>query len=789
MSWPLNLAAAALLSAGAVIDDCRYAHERDAQARWVPMKGTAQVSITNVAGESVLRLPCNFAGNPVERASWDRKVQLDLTTCRGIQFRLWCPDLSPVARFTLYFGSGDGWYVAGFSPEKTNTWNVVTIDKAQTSTEGKPAGWGQITTIRISAWRGKDADTELLLADLRTADALGDDTTVAVIRAESAVRRSPDEMQGIVHYTETVTEHLAALGIRYALVSDLDVTAERLKLASLVVLPHNPWMPENAVDELVNYIKNGGKLLAFYSVPAKLRDLLGLQGGEHVRAKYTGNFSTIRFHAGALPGAPKLVGQRSWNIHAFRPADGGCRVLADWLDAAGQPTGYAAVLGSTNGLVMTHVLLSDDPLNKQRMLLAMVGYLVPEVWRKAVDARIARIGPLTVAATTEQEAQAIEAARKARELAVKLAADGKFPEAMDAAITAQRHAQRAFCLAKRPEPGEFRAFWCHSAFGVEGMEWDEAIRRLAQNGFTAILPNMLWGGVAFYESKVLPVAKQVSERGDQIAKCLAAAKKYGIQVHVWKVNWNLGQYASAAFAEKMRAQKRLQVSLRGKEEPWLCPSHPENQKLEIEAMVEVARNYDVDGIHFDYIRYPGSDHCFCEGCRERFEQAVGMALPAWPKDVLAGGPLRQKWLDWRRSNIDTVVRAVSEQARAIKPKIKISAAVFRQWNTDRDTVGQDWKLWCDNGWLDFVCPMNYTASNATFENWVAQQVQWAGRAGCYPGIGVSASRSRLTVEQVIEQIKITRKHRTGGFVLFNYGVAESRELLPLLGLGITAPAK
>lgn len=781
------LAAAVQLLNSAMIDDGRYPNDAAAQQNWLPMKGTAPVTITNLAGRTVLRLPCNFAGTTIERASWDRKVKLDMTACRGVRFQLWCGDISPISHFSLYFESGNGWYAASFFPEKTNAWNTITIDKATTKPEGRPSGWAEIKTIRLSAWRAKGANTELWLSDLMLADALGENAVVAVIRGESAAQRSAEEAQSVAQYTEAVTEQLRALNIGCAVISDLDVTGERLKSAKLVVLPHNPQMPENLADELVKYAKAGGKLLVFYSVPGKLRDVLQVQGGEHVRAKYTGNFSAIRFHPGSLPGAPKLVGQRSWNIHALKPAGGGCRVFAEWLDANGKPTGHAAVLGSTNGLVMTHVLLSDDASNKRRMLLAMVGYLVPEVWRKAVETTIARIGPLTATPSNEREARALEAARTARESALKLVAEGKFPDAMDAAATAQQQAQRAFCLAQRPEPGEFRAFWCHSAFGVEGMEWDEAIRRLAANGFTAIFPNMLWGGAAFYESQVLPVAKEVPERGDQLAKCLAAAKKHGIQVHVWKVNWNLGRYAPTEFVEKMRKEGRLQISSRGKEETWLCPSHPENQKLEVEAMLEVARRYDVDGLHFDYIRYPSSGYCFCAGCRQRFQQVIATPLPNWPREVLEEGPLRQKWLDWRRSNINTVVQAVSEQARAIKPKIKISAAVFRQWNTDRDNVGQDWKLWCDNSWLDFVCPMDYTMSNAGFENWVTQQVQWAGRAGCYPGIGVSASRSKLSVEQVIEQIKITRKHRTGGFILFNYGPAESRELLPLLGLGITAP--
>jgi uncharacterized lipoprotein YddW (UPF0748 family) len=202
-------------------------------------------------------------------------------------------------------------------------------------------------------------------------------------------------------------------------------------------------------------------------------------------------------------------------------------------------------------------------------------------------------------------------------------------------------------------------------------------------------------------------------------------------------------------------------------------------------MVELARKYAIDGIHFDYIRYPDGEHCFCAGCKERFQQVVGAPIQNWPKDARANGALRQQWLDWRRSNITAVVQAVSQQARAVRPGIKISAAVFPQWNTDRDAVGQDWKLWCEKGYLDFVCPMDYTPSDRRFENMVKQQVQWAGPTPCYPGIGVSASSSSFGVDRTIDQIAITRNHQTRGFVIFNYGVNESRELLPQLGLGIT----
>jgi uncharacterized lipoprotein YddW (UPF0748 family) len=382
--------------------------------------------------------------------------------------------------------------------------------------------------------------------------------------------------------------------------------------------------------------------------------------------------------------------------------------------------------------------------------------------------------------------EAVATARSLRDNAKQCLSRRQFPQAMEEAASAHQHMVEAFCLVQEPLPGEFRAFWCHSAFGVEGMSWDEAIHRLADSGVTAILPNMLWGGAAFYASRVLPTAPSALGQEDQLALCLAACRKYGVQLHVWKVNWNLGHTAPAGFVAQMRREARLQADDEGRRQLWLCPSHPANQQLEIDSMVELVRNYPVDGIHFDYIRYPDAEHCYCAGCRERFQRATGISAQPWPKAVLADGAARQQWLNWRRSNITVVVKAVSEQVRALNPKIKISAAVFSTWTTDRDSIAQDWKFWCDRGYLDFVCPMDYTSSNGNFENLVAKQMDWAGRTPCYPGIGASATVPRLDPDQVIEQINVTRRHHTGGFVIFNYALTESEELLPMLGLGITA---
>jgi uncharacterized lipoprotein YddW (UPF0748 family) len=501
-----------------------------------------------------------------------------------------------------------------------------------------------------------------------------------------------------------------------------------------------------------------------------------------------------------LEGLPNITRQVSWNIQEALPIKEHSYVAAWWYSDNGQPTGKPAIIVSNNCIYLTHVLLPDDRANKLQLLLAMVGKLVPELRGQAASAcieRIGRFGPYEnydtaygsikeCGSSLSDALSVLQSAHERRKEGMVLLSEWKFSQAILAANEAQKSMIDAYCLIQKPLLKEHRAFWCHSAFGVESMDWDHAIKALAENGFTAILPNMLWGGVAFYKSDVLPVSPAVAEKGDQISLCVTACRKYGIQCHIWKVNYNMGWATNEAFIAQMKAQNRTQVNYDGSSNNrWLCPSHPENQKLEIESMLEVARKYDVDGLHFDYIRYPGSEGCFCNGCRTRFEEAIGRKINNWPSDVRNNENLAQEWLDFRRQQITTVVAAIADRAKKIRPSIKISAAVFRNWPVDRNSVGQDWKLWCDRGYLDFVCPMDYTPSSSQFKSMVEQQLAWAGKIPCYPGIGLSTWSDSTDICKLIEQIKITRQLSTGGFTVFNYGPTEATQILPLLGKGMT----
>jgi hypothetical protein len=249
---------------------------------------------------------------------------------------------------------------------------------------------------------------------------------------------------------------------------------------------------------------------------------------------------------------------------------------------------------------------------------------------------------------------------------------------------------------------------------------------------------------------------------------------------VWRINWALWRTPEELLSQ-LDAAGRLQRNSkgqRGKDDPevkvdWLCPSNPENRKLEKEAMLELVRNYDVAGVQFDYMRYPGGDYCFCDGCKERFQQTQGVKVGKWPDDVRAGGPLAEKWQQWRRGLITSLAQEISDAAHALKPDICVSLAAWPDIDAGREWYGQDWVSWAREGTLDFVCPMDYTTDDEHLVGLLGRQVaEVKGAIPVYAGLGAFEMKSDA---QLISQIEVARAEGADGFVAFAYGSDPSAE--------------
>ena len=806
----LTLLAAAGLCAAAesiVIDSFDYADADAAGKVWTPVLDLLRVpemppvTVAERAAGQALRLPCPFSRN-LGRSLYHRDSKLDLSNAARIEFDLYVDQPGAVGSFMLYFISGSGCY-RGSAGAGQAGWRRVRLNKASFKPEGTPEGWDNISAMRFSPWKGAPIDTYCLVDNL-VARAAGN---VAVVIGTHTARDVPKEAKSVYNCAERVANLLDSAGVMASTMEDEDVARGQLAGKKVVILPYNPKLSDAEGEALKRFVDGGGKVIAFYILPDPLPALLGVRQGKWVRKQRDEQFLDVDFSGSGIVGMPARIRQDSGCIYAFEPVARNARVIGRWLDGQGQEQAQPGVILSDAGAFMAHTLLPGDDAGKRQFLVALVGHFCPSAWAEAADAalqRAAEVGPFTELPTLERalrsranshpRAAEVQAALgRATELLAQSKAHiqaQRWVETMAAAQAAREQLVDAYLAVQVPLEGEWRAVSNHPGTGGETGGWEESARVLAECGFNAVLPDMCWGGVAHYDSAVLPTSQTFRTRGDQLAQCVAACHAHGVQVHAWKVCFNLGRRAPAEFVERMRREGRLQATDTGESKHWLCPSHPANLKLETEAMLEMALNYDVDGLMFDYIRYGDPHVCYCAGCRERFQHDSGQDVTTWPADVTRG-TLRAAYVDWRCEQITRLVRAVSRGAHAVKPYIRISAAVFSRYPNCREQVGQDWVAWIKEGLLDFVIPMDNADSGGAIYAMVKGQIDLIdAQIPVCPSLFVTLSNRVLSPDQAAAQIVSARQAGADGFNLFDHSPAMSGQYLRRLAgrvIGGTLP--
>ncbi|MBN1852838.1 MAG: family 10 glycosylhydrolase [Pirellulales bacterium] len=775
-----------------ILDSFEYADSTAAQQAWTASGGTPPVVAVPEADRPVLECHGPFATQPeTERTILDCDQRVDLAAFGYFSLEIWAEHPEAIGYVTLFFRSGSGWYACS-SPLTDAGWQTLRFSKPAYRIEGKPEGWNAIDGIRLSCWKGKPIDTRIRF---RRLSAGWNDVGLVVPAADRD--RNESEIRTAREVAGRVGRMLDELGIPFDQIDEQTVAKDGLGKRCIALLAYNPTLGNGTIDGLVRFVERGGKLFVCYNLPAQLGTALGFDDGVYFRPTAPMTLSEIEFEPDATPGLPPSVRQASWNIRTATPVRFNARVLGWWLDNRGERTGHAAMLLSDRGAYFSHIVLEDDWETKKQLLASVLGALAPPLWQQMADNASRRLNSIGHCHQIEDLAQFVRdqqmepAIAKLKEATLILSdtqamrSRGDFRQSIDGIRQARTLLTDAYLLSEPSVPREGRAWWNHSGTGADDGDWERTAARLAKHGFNMIFPNMLWGGRAHYPSQVLPESETYQKYGDQIARCVTAAHRHNLEVHVWKVNYNLSG-APRSFVDRMRQAGRTQVTCEGTPHDWLCPSHPENIQLELESMLEVARHYEVDGLHFDYIRYPDRSCCYCDGCRERFEAAIHQKVAQWPADCYSG-PLQHRYQDWRCEQITQLVAAVHDQAKKIRPEIKISAAVFSNYPACRQSIGQDWAAWIESGYLDFICPMDYTNHDAAFIELVKNQVHLVGgRIPIYPGIGATASRSTLPAEQVVGQIHYARALGANGFTIFNLSTNSANEILPGIALGATS---
>ena len=734
-----------------------------------------------------------------DRFAWDKAVSFDLSAAVAFELELSCPLPDAMRALGLYFKSGNGWYVCNKPLARPGAQTIV-YSKSDFTPEDKPAGWNQISGIRLSPWKGGNPrDTALVLRRLSTVEG-----SLVVVRATTSC---PDAGSRAVagKTTDRLSRMLIEAGIGHSILTDDDVAKGALSKATAALLPYNPTPTPAQLKALTDFLARGGKLGVFYGASPALAAAMGFKLGPYVKADRPDRWRSIVFED---PGAwlvPPRIWQNSPNLMPALPAGPASRIVAFWENARGVRQPEPALVVSPRGFWMSHILLSDDVQPKKEMLVALCAHLDPSVWTPAAARAIQDAGRINAYgglanAVGEINRQLSVAARPAETRALldeTLLLSARIDAAMAAArpkealLFARRQRQlllRADASVQVPRPGEFVGVWDHDGTGFVPGDWNSTAATLAASGVTAVFPNMAWGGCAHYPSKFLPASATLRLYGDQIAAALAAAKARALQLHVWIVLWKLDG-APDDFVERMKKEGRLQISDAGATRPWLSPHHNANRALVLAVVEEIARTYPgIDGIHLDYIRLPDSQSCYSPSTRARFESDTRKKCRTWPAEVLAGGARNAEFRRWRTADITALVRDIRAALRKANPRAKLSAAVYGSAAPDGGNIAQYWPDWLKAGTVDFLTPMNYTESPAEFARLVRTQVAMPGAAGrIFPGIGVTADESRLDPAQVIQQIALLRQFGCPGFLLFDLTGTLRDETLPALRQGITRP--
>lgn len=152
---------------------------------------------------------------------------------------------------------------------------------------------------------------------------------------------------------------------------------------------------------------------------------------------------------------------------------------------------------------------------------------------------------------------------------------------------------------------ELRATWMQARSIETSGRADQYLDGIEAAGYNAILANVVAYGHAYYDSELLDKHPDVALVYDPLAYLVEQAHERGIQVHAWIIGGPLG-YNDGPGSTFVEHPDWVMMSPDGREKYWLNYNRPEVQEFVGDLVLEIVRNYDVDGVHFDYTRYPDS---------------------------------------------------------------------------------------------------------------------------------------------------------------------------------------
>ena len=368
---------------------------------------------------------------------------------------------------------------------------------------------------------------------------------------------------------------------------------------------------------------------------------------------------------------------------------------------------------------------------------------------------------------------------------------------------------------------EVRALWVVRTTLTSPEKIRHLVASAADNGFNTLIVQIRGRGDAYYKSKVEPRAIELKDQPltfDPLALTLEEAHKRGLKVHGW-INTNLLANLDALPAHpdhvynkhpewlavpKPVAAELYEVSPRDPiyrqkivewskanrgelEGVYTGPANPKVRDHIFNIWMDVLKNYPVDGLHFDYVRFASPDFDYSRTSLENFRKWLEPQLTSDERRELkkslktnrlaAPETFPAKFADFQRAQVTTLVERIYRGVKKRRPEALVSAAVFANDENAYTRRFQDWRRWLEMGILDVACPMAYTTDTAVFQRQieVATTTAHGAKRRVWAGIGAY----RIPSESAIEKINVARGLKTEGFILFSYDfTARPSELNP-----------
>jgi uncharacterized lipoprotein YddW (UPF0748 family) len=200
---------------------------------------------------------------------------------------------------------------------------------------------------------------------------------------------------------------------------------------------------------------------------------------------------------------------------------------------------------------------------------------------------------------------------------------------------------------------------------------------------------------------------------------------------------------------------------------WFDPGEPAAAAQTLAVVADVARRYDIDGVHIDDYFYP-------------YPVALNGVDQPFPDDEsyaryrLADGPLSRD--DWRRANVDSLVQALYRTVHEIKPWLRLGISPFGIGRPDRrppgitgfsqfDKLYADVERWLEQGWLDYLAPQLYWPIDRAgqefaplLDYWVAQN---RGQRQLWPGLYTTQVPAQWPAREIVDQVALLRTRAPG----------------------------